>query len=83
VDEVGKSRPGSGGRRYGLRDGLLAIYVLACLAANGWPGYAWFGNSIQPYVLGVPFSLAWIMGWVLLTFVVVGVYYATGEEDDE
>lgn len=68
-------------RSHGLRDGLFAVYVVLCLLANVWPGYAWFGNSIEPFVLGVPFSLAWIVGWVLLTFVAVALYHATGEED--
>ena len=66
-----------------MRDGLLVLYVLACLLANSWPVYAWFGNSIQPYVLGVPFSMAWVVGWVLLTFVAVAAYYFTGDPTDE
>ena len=74
-------RAGSGGRRYGWRDAVLGVYVVLCLLANTWPGYARFGNSIEPYVLGVPFSLAWIVGWVLLTFVVLALYHVTGEEE--
>ena len=73
--------PRRAGRRYGWRDALLAVHVVLCLLANTWPGYAWFGNSIEPYVLGVPFSLAWIVGWVVLTFVVLAVYHASGDED--
>ena len=65
-----------------LRHVLLAIYVLLCLGAMTWPGYAWYGNSIEPYVLGLPFSLAWIMGWVMLTFFVLVAYNATDEEKD-
>jgi len=60
-----------------VRNGLFAIYVLIVLGAMTWPGYAWFGNSIEPYVLGVPFSLAWVVGWVLLTFAAMLVYHLT------
>ena len=63
-----------------LRHGLFALYTLLCLGAMTWPGYAWLGNSIEPYVLGLPFSLAWVVGWVLVTFVVLLVYHATGGE---
>ena len=65
-----------------LRNGLFAAYVVACLCAVCWPGYPAFGNSIEPYVLGLPFSLAWTLGWVLLTFVVLLAYHVTGERRD-
>jgi len=64
-----------------LRNLLFGVYVVLCLGAVCWPGYAWFGSSITPYVLGLPFSLAWVVGWVLLTFVLLSVYHATGERE--
>ena len=62
------------------RNLLFGIYVVCCAGAMTWPGYAWFGNRITPYVLGLPFSLAWVVGWVLLTFVVLTVYHVSGGE---
>lgn len=67
----------------GVRNGLLAVYVVVCLCAVCWPGYAAFGNSIEPFVLGVPFSLAWVVGWVLATFVVLLVYHLTGRPGND
>lgn len=67
-----------------LRHGLLAVYSLLCFAALTWPGYAWLGNGVEPYVLGLPFSLAWNVGWVVLTFVVLAAYHrGTHGEDVE
>ena len=63
-----------------LRHILFGLYVMLCLGAMTWPGYAWLGNSIEPYVLGLPFSLAWGVGWVLATLVALTVYNATGED---
>ena len=60
-----------------VRNALLAVYVAVALFCLCWPGYAWFGNSIEPFVFGVPFSLAWVVGWILLTFVVLLLYHAT------
>lgn len=60
------------------RNLLFALYVVCCAGAVTWPGYDWFGNRIEPYVLGLPFSLAWIVGWVFLTFLVLVVYHASG-----
>jgi TRAP-type C4-dicarboxylate transport system permease small subunit len=71
----------SGSRTGRTRDVLLAIYVVVCIAALVWPGYDWFGNRIEPFVLGVPFSLAWVAGWVLLTFVVLSVYHLSAPRE--
>ena len=62
----------------------LALYAAVCLAALTWPGFAMFGNRIEPYVLGLPFSLAWNVGWVALTCVVLAVFHRVigGEELD-
>ena len=40
----------------------------------------WLGNRIEPYVLGLPFSLAWVVGWVLLSFVALVAYHSTGQD---
>lgn len=64
-----------------LRHALLASYFALCAAALVWPGYQLFGNSIEPYVLGLPLSFAWNVGWVLLTFfVLLGYHLGTGEK---
>ena len=57
-----------------MRHSLFGLYVLLCLAAMTWPGFAWVGNRIEPRVLGLPFSLAWVVLWVLLTFVALALY---------
>ena len=64
-----------------IRNLLLGIYAASCLLAMTWPVYARFGNSIEPYVLGLPRSLAWVVGWVLATFVVLVAYHATGRDE--
>ena len=65
--------------RLRLREFLFAGYVVCCLFALTWPGYAWLGNRIEPYVFGLPFSMAWILGWVLLSLAALVTYHATGE----
>jgi hypothetical protein len=63
-----------------VRNALFAIYVVVCLAALTWPVYDRLGNTIEPTVLGLPFSFAWVIGWVLFTFVVLIIYDATRRE---
>jgi len=60
---------------------LFAVYVVACAFAVTWPGYAIFGNSIEPYVLGLPLSLAWNVSWVVMTCLVLTIYYLTGRRE--
>jgi len=68
-------------RRSRLRLGLFGLYVVICLAMICWPGYETFGGRIEPYVFGLPFSLAWVVGWVLAAFVVLTAFHLTARED--
>ncbi|HEX6535610.1 MAG TPA: DUF3311 domain-containing protein [Gemmatimonadaceae bacterium] len=49
---------------------------LAAVPAIGMLGGVPFANRVEPIVLGLPFLLFWIVLWVLLTSVVMGVVYA-------
>lgn len=46
-------------------------HVLALLPVVGIVGAPWFANRIEPRILGVPFLLAWIVTWVLLSSVIM------------
>lgn len=49
---------------------------LALLPAIGMLGGVPFANRVEPFVLGLPFLLFWIVLWVVITSVVMGVVYA-------
>lgn len=49
---------------------------LAVVPAIGMLGGVPVANRVEPYVLGLPFLLFWIVLWVLLTSVIMGVVYA-------
>ena len=51
-----------------LRHRLLLGAVLLTLAATVWPGYL-LGARIAPYVLGLPFSLIWLVLCIVVVFV--------------
>jgi hypothetical protein len=61
-----------------IRHILFAAYTVVCAAALTQPGYALFGNRVEPFVLGLPFVLFWSVGWIALTFVVLALYHVTG-----
>jgi len=66
-----------------IRRSLFGLLVLCVLGAMTWPGYAWFGARVEPYVLGLPFSLAWVVGWLLLAFGGLVAFHATGRPDTD
>jgi hypothetical protein len=57
-----------------LRHVLLGGYFALATLGLIWPGYAWVGNRIAPFVLGLPMSFAYNLGWVVLTFAVLVAY---------
>lgn len=45
-----------------------------------WPIYPLAGH-IRPYVLGLPFSFAWVVGWLVVMFVALALLFRTEEVD--
>ncbi len=54
---------------------------LAALPAILMLGGVPFANRVQPYVLGLPFLLFWILLWVVLTSGVMALVYALDQAD--
>ena len=62
-------------RPFGLRHLALGLFALICLSCLGWPGYAQLGDRIEPFVLGLPFSLVWNIGWITLSFMALLLFH--------
>ena len=52
-----------------VRGGTVLFFILFVVAVT-WPGMVPF-NRIEPYILGLPFSMAWIAFWVVLSFLML------------
>lgn len=71
----------------GLRDtpnrgpllAFLAVVLIAGIALV-WPIYP-LARGIRPYVLGFPLSFAWVIGWLVIVFVALVLFYQTDESD--
>ena len=50
-------------------------YALAALPFLGLLGGIAFVNRVEPFVLGMPFILFWVVMWVVLTSVIMAVVY--------
>lgn len=60
---------------------LFALFLVGSFLAQTWPVYAWAGTRIEPRVLGLPFSFAWVIGWVGATFVALALYHRASERE--
>jgi hypothetical protein len=52
-----------------LQHGLAALPFLGILVG------IFFANRTEPFVLGLPFALFWIVLWVVLTAAIMGLIY--------
>ncbi len=48
----------------------FVVFVVAMVAVMVFPLFA-IGNRIEPMVLGLPFSMVWVVSWILIEFVVL------------
>jgi hypothetical protein len=62
--------------------GLLIAYLASYAIVLTWPGVLPF-NHARPFILGMPFILVWVAGWVALGGIVLHVLErATTREED-
>jgi len=52
----------------------FALFCACAFVALTWPVYPRLGNRIEPRVLGLPFSLAWIVGWTVASLIALVLY---------
>ena len=76
----------SGARSRSIAAAALAWFLVSTLLLVS-PVFFALGNAIEPRVLGLPFSLAYVLGVVAINFAVLAGLYATrvidaGDEDD-
>jgi hypothetical protein len=50
-------------------------HLLPVVPAVALIGSGWFANRLEPRILGLPFLLAWIVGWVIATSAVMALVY--------
>ncbi|MFB6249086.1 MAG: hypothetical protein ABEL97_11000 [Salinibacter sp.] len=62
---------------------VLAVLAVVCLAGAAlvWPVYS-LVPPLEPYVLGLPFSFAWVVGWLGVVFGALLVLYRTDDRPD-
>ena len=62
---------------------MKLIYLLASLPFLGILGGIFFANRVEPFVLGMPFILFWIVLWVVLTLGIMAIIYRLDPADKE
>jgi Protein of unknown function (DUF3311) len=62
---------------------LRAIYLLGALPFLGILGGIIFADRVEPFILGLPLILFWIVVWVILTSVIMGIIYQLDPQNRE
>ena len=62
---------------------LSVAYFIVALLSLIWPIFPALGNAVHPRVLGLPWSLVYVLGVVACNALVLGVLYVTGVVDAE
>lgn len=62
---------------------MKLIHALAALPFLGLLGGIVFANRVEPFVLGMPFLLFWIVLWVVLTAAIMALVYVLDPENRE
>lgn len=62
---------------------MKLVYLLAALPFVGILGGISFANRVEPFVLGMPFILFWIVLWVVLTSVIMAIIYGLDPANKE
>lgn len=60
----------------------IAYFAVSTVMLVG-PVYGWLGNSIEPRVLGLPWSLVYVLVVIAANFVVLAILHATHPETTE
>ena len=56
-------------------------HVLAALPFAGILAGMFFANSVEPYVLGLPFAMFWVVLWVVLAAGLMAIVYRLDTRD--
>lgn len=54
--------------------GAFVIFAVVILLVMIFPVYA-LGNRVDPFVLGMPFSMFWVLAWVVVELVGLVAFY--------
>jgi hypothetical protein len=60
---------------------LAALLFVVATAFLVWPLYPWLGNSIEPRVLGLPWSLAYVLVVIAVDTAALVTLYVTRAVD--
>ena len=58
----------------GRLTGAFVCFMVAIALVMIFPIYG-FGNQVEPYVLGMPFSLFWVVFWIAVEFFAVIAFF--------
>lgn len=61
---------------------MISLIAIIISLAIMWPVYPFF-SGIEPFILGLPLSFAWIILWVIIGFIsLLWLYFSDNKDED-
>jgi hypothetical protein len=62
---------------------MKILYILSILPFIGILGFLPLVNRVEPFVLGMPFNMFWMVAWIFLTSIILGIMYKLDPRNQE
>lgn len=62
---------------------MKILYILSIIPFIGILGFLPLVNRIEPFVLGMPFNMFWMVIWTVLTSIILGIMYKIDPRNQE
>lgn len=66
-----------------VKSKMKRLYFLTVIPFIGMLGFLPFANKVEPFVLGMPFVMFWVVLWTVLTSVVLAIMYKLDPRNKE
>ncbi len=56
------------------------VFMLLILSMMVFPMFS-IGNKVEPFIIGMPFSIIWVLFWIIVQFIGLLVFVTFDKED--
>ena len=56
------------------------VFMLLILSMMVFPMFS-IGNKVEPFIIGMPFSIIWVLFWIIVQFIGLLVFVTLDKED--
>jgi hypothetical protein len=62
---------------------MKILYIFSIIPFIGILGFLPLVNRVEPFILGMPFNMFWMVMWTVLTSIILGIMYKIDPRNQE